>query len=190
MIRSFTTHLLSPYLLGQRVGQQRQPLVRVLQVRPVGSKTLYHLKIQDHATSHVLREMTMLAYWRTALCECNFLFMFRAATPWAIKQAVKAAVELQQEVSVMRGSPSVCKQRMPPGSTGVCISFTHPSILHRPCKLVYVDWAHCCLHHLNQLTGTVKSGRVSERSTLVDPGGILWWSCRCKYVEMIIDRVS
>ena len=62
MIRSFTTHLLSPYLLGQRVGQQRQPLVRVLQVRPVGSKTLYHLKIQDHATSHVLREMTMLAY--------------------------------------------------------------------------------------------------------------------------------
>ena len=68
--------------------------------------------------------------------------------------------------------------------------FTHLSRLHRPCKLVYVGRAHCCLNNLNQLTGTVKSGRVSERSTLVDPGGILWWSCRCKYVEMIIDRVS
>ena len=33
-------HLLAPRLLGQRVRQQRQLLVRVLKVRPVGSETL------------------------------------------------------------------------------------------------------------------------------------------------------
>ena len=33
-------HLLAPRLLGQRVRQQRQLLVRVLQVRPVASETL------------------------------------------------------------------------------------------------------------------------------------------------------
>ena len=33
-------HLLAPRLLGQRVRQQRQLLVRVLQVRPVAAETL------------------------------------------------------------------------------------------------------------------------------------------------------